>query len=72
MPLSKDNLEIMIQPGRYSNASDYARDLIRRDQEHNDKIAHMQILVTEAIESGVSNKSMDEVLTQARKMSGVS
>lgn len=55
--------------GRYSNASDYIRDLIRRDQERNDKIGHMQMLVTEALESGISNKSMNDILNQARNMS---
>ena len=52
--------------GRYSNASDYVRDLIRRDQERADKIAAMQRLVDEAEDSGVSAKSMDEMLAAAR------
>ena len=44
--------------GRYSNASDYVRDLIRRDQERAGKIANMQRLVDEARSSGVSTESM--------------
>ncbi|USQ96230.1 type II toxin-antitoxin system ParD family antitoxin [Caulobacter sp. RL271] len=52
--------------GRYSNASDYVRDLIRRDQERADKIAAMQRLIEEAEESGVSPRSMSEVLAAAR------
>ena len=52
--------------GRYSNASDYVRDLIRHDQERADKIAAMQRLVDEAEDSGVSAKSMDEMLAAAR------
>ncbi|MEQ9795817.1 type II toxin-antitoxin system ParD family antitoxin [Parvibaculum sp.] len=63
----KDWVEAQAETGRYSNASDYVRDLIRRDQERQDKIAHMQGLVTQALESGVSDKSMDEILTEARK-----
>ena len=62
-------VEDQSQLGRYSNASDYIRDLIRRDQERNDKIGHMQMLVTEALESGVSHKSMDDILNKARTMS---
>ena len=50
---------------RYSNASDDVRDLIRRDQERAAKIAHMQLLVTEGLESGVSNRSMDGILQKA-------
>ncbi len=63
----KDWVEAQAETGRYSNASDYVRDLIRRDQERQDKIAHMQGLVTRALESGVSDKSMDEILNEARK-----
>ena len=38
--------------GRYSNASDYVRDLIRRDQDRQQAIAELQQLITEGIESG--------------------
>ena len=67
----KDWVEVQTRSGRYGNASDYVRDLIRRDQERSGKIAHMQALVTEALESGVSGKSMDEILKEARGMSEV-
>jgi len=62
----KDWVEGQARSGRYSNASDYVRDLIRRDQERNDRIARMQMLVTEALDSGASPKSMDEILQDAR------
>ena len=51
--------------GRYSNASDYVRDLIRRDQERAGKIANMQRLVDEARSSGVSTESMADIRTRA-------
>ena len=53
--------------GRYSNASDYVRDLIRRDQERAEKIAAIQHLVDEAEASGISNKSMQDLLVEARR-----
>ena len=34
--------------GRYSNSSDYVRDLIRREQVKAEKIAHWQVLIDEA------------------------
>jgi antitoxin ParD1/3/4 len=61
----KDWVEIQAQSGRYGNASDYVRDLIRHDQERKDKIAYMQTLVDEALESGISEKSVAEILKQA-------
>ena len=55
------------QTGRYSNASDYVRDLIRRDQERVSKLAELQRLITEGLESGISDRSIGDVLEAARK-----
>lgn len=63
-------VEEQAETGRYSNASDYVRDLIRRDQERADKIATMQRLIDEAEAGGVSTKSMSEILTAARQKAG--
>jgi len=59
-------VEEQAKTGRYSNISDYVRDLIRRDQERAAKVAHMQLLVTEGLESGVSGRSMGDILKDAR------
>lgn len=48
----KDWVERQADTGRYANASDYVRDLIRRDQEKAAKIAHWQQLIAEAEASG--------------------
>ena len=53
------------QYGYGVNASDYVRDLIRRDQERAGKIANMQRLVDEARSSGVSTESMADIRTRA-------
>jgi antitoxin ParD1/3/4 len=58
-------VESQTQSGNYSNVSDYVRDLIRHDQDRKDKITNMQMLVTEAVEGGVSNKSMKDILKKA-------
>lgn len=67
----KDWVISQTETGRYSNASDYVRDLIRRDQERHEKIAEMQRLVTEGRESGVSEHSMSEIRDIARREAGV-
>lgn len=59
-------VEAQAKSGRYGNASDYMRDLIRHDQEREMKIAHMQKLVDEAIASGVSDLTFDQVIERAR------
>lgn len=67
----KDWVEGQAQTGRYSNASDYVRDLIRRDQEKAAKIANLQRLIEEGEESGVSPLSMEEIRANARRRAGV-
>lgn len=62
----KDWVEAQTRTGRYSNASDYVRDLIRRDQERAEKIARMQALVTEGLESGISDQTMDDIAAAGR------
>ncbi len=63
----KDWVEAQTKSGRYSNASDYVRDLIRRDQERAGKLAELQKLLTDGLESGVSDRKIDEVLKAARE-----
>lgn len=61
----KDWVEAQARSGRYANASDYVRDLIRRDQERNDKIAAMQRRVDEGLKSGVGDRTKDELFAAA-------
>ena len=57
----KDWVEQQSASGRFSNASDYVRDLIRRDQQQAAKIAHIQRLVDDGIASGQGQRSMAEI-----------
>lgn len=58
--------EAQADTGKYSNTSDYVRDLIRRDQERAEKIAAMQAIVTRSIASGISDLTMQDILEKAR------
>jgi antitoxin ParD1/3/4 len=53
--------------GRYTNTSDYVRDLIRKDQDTSIKIQQMQAMVTKGLESGVGSRSMEELAQVARQ-----
>ena len=59
-------VEAQAQTGRYSNASDYVRDLIRRDQEQADRLAALQRYLDEAEASGTSSRSVKEIVAEAR------
>lgn len=63
----KEWVEAQTRTGRYSNASDYVRDLIRRDQERSDRLAELQRLLAEGLESGVSDRSKEDILRAARE-----
>ncbi|KQT19668.1 hypothetical protein ASG40_02245 [Methylobacterium sp. Leaf399] len=68
----KDWVEARARTGRYSTASDYVRDLIRRDQERADRIADLQTLVSEGLESGESGRSRDDIARLSRDMAAAS
>lgn len=64
----KEWVESQTATGRYANASDYVRDLIRKDQERAAKIASMQKLVDEGLASGPGESaSVDEIFERARR-----
>ena len=64
----KDWVEAQARTGRYSNASDYVRDLIRKDQERAEAHEELQRLETEAIASGISTRTMAEIREEARAL----
>lgn len=63
----KSWVEAQTETGKYSNSSDYVRDLIRRDQLRADKIAHMQTLVTQGLESGISDKTPRDIRRRVKQ-----
>lgn len=65
-------VEVQAEAGRYANASDYVRDLIRRDQERNDKIAAMQRFVDDGLKSDTGNRSRNALFAEAVKRAEMS
>ena len=61
-------VEAQTKDGRYSNASDYVRDLIRRDQDRQSAIAELQSLVDESVASGAPQRfDMEAFLRRKRE-----
>jgi antitoxin ParD1/3/4 len=60
----KQWVEEQVETGRYGNSSDYVRDLVRRDQERAEAREKLQQMVDQALASGVSQKSPEELLEQ--------
>tara|TARA_B100000315_G_scaffold192711_1_gene183152 strand:+ start:407 stop:652 length:246 start_codon:yes stop_codon:yes gene_type:complete len=49
------------ESGKYSNASDYVRDLIRQDQEYRESLQRLQSALDDGVESGVSDRAVDDI-----------
>jgi len=49
----------------YKDASDYVCDLIRKDQEKEQKINNISIAVQEAMESGISSHTIEDLFDLA-------
>ncbi|MGZ5051814.1 MAG: type II toxin-antitoxin system ParD family antitoxin [Methylobacter sp.] len=62
----RDWVQTQIQAGKYSSSSDYVRDLIRRDQEARQQQQILQNAITEGLKSGISDRSMDDLLKDAQ------
>ena len=61
-------VEAQISVGRYGNVSEYFRDLVRRDQESRESaIAELRSLIEQAEASGISQRTLPEVLEAARQ-----
>jgi antitoxin ParD1/3/4 len=59
-------VELRTSRGRYANASDYVRDLIRQDREREEALSDLRTLIQQGIDSGVSEQSFDEIIGEAR------
>jgi antitoxin ParD1/3/4 len=58
----KDWVESQVKTGRYANASDYVRDLIRQDQDSRQALIDA---LEEGAASGVSPRTIDEIWQSA-------
>jgi antitoxin ParD1/3/4 len=60
-------VEAQTEDGRYANSSDLIRDLIRREQVKQQKIAALNKKIEEAYASGFTGKSIEQVMADAWK-----
>lgn len=59
-------VEAQTADGKYANSSDLIRDLIRREQVKQEKIAALNVLLEEGEASGYVEMSVDELLQSVR------
>jgi antitoxin ParD1/3/4 len=64
----KDWVEQQVATGRYANSSDVMRDLVRKEQEREDRKAEFDRLVAEGLDSPRVEITRDELLTRMRRV----
>ena len=66
--------ESRVAEGRYSSTSDYVRDLVRRDQEREEKRRVLQAAIDEGLASPISDRDpfdyLDELRASVRDAAG--
>jgi antitoxin ParD1/3/4 len=60
-------IKSQIDSGNYGNDSEYLRELIRLDQEYKNKIAMLRSALIEGEKSGVTDRSMADILNDAKE-----
>lgn len=63
--------EARVAEGRYSSTSDYVRDLVRRDQEYAEKLVALQAAIDAGRASGVSDRTIEDIIADRRKRDGL-
>lgn len=59
-------MKTQVQEGRYGDEGDYIRDLIRRDQDDQKKLASLRSAIAYGRASGVSKLTVSEIITEAQ------
>ena len=63
----RDWVEEQVKSGKYASTSDYIRDLIRHDQDRQDKRKALIEALIEGEDSGVSTRSVPDILEDVRR-----
>ena len=63
----RDWVEEQVKGGKYASTSDYIRDLIRHDQDRQDKRKALIEALIEGEDSGVSTRSVPDILKDVRR-----
>ena len=68
----KDLIELRVKEGEYADATDYLRDLVRRDCAHLPPpeltIEEVRRIVDEARKGGVSKRTIDEIVAEGDRI----
>tara|TARA_R110001599_G_scaffold258975_2_gene459264 strand:+ start:256 stop:531 length:276 start_codon:yes stop_codon:yes gene_type:complete len=58
-------IKSQIARGEFTNDSEYIRDLVRRDQSQQDRLATLRAAIAEGLDSGTSDQSLEAIWNAA-------
>lgn len=59
--------EARVAQGRFGDPQEYVRELVRRDREDEEKLARLQAAIDEGRRSGVSKRTIEDVIADGRR-----
>jgi antitoxin ParD1/3/4 len=62
-------IKSQIARGEFTNDSEYIRDLVKRDQSQQDRLASLRAAIAEGLDSGTSDQSLDDIWKAAEDRS---
>ncbi|AUW59502.1 type II toxin-antitoxin system ParD family antitoxin [Sphingobium sp. SCG-1] len=62
----KNWAETRVAEGRYSSTSDYVRDLMRRDQEAEEKLRNLRAMIEEGLASPETDATIESIIADSR------
>lgn len=60
-------IKAQIEAGEFTNDSEYLRNLVRQDQANNAKFFELKRALNDGLESGISNKTLPEIMEAVEK-----
>ncbi len=57
-------IKLRVQSGDFTNDSEYIRDLVRKDQEENMKLAELKAAIDDGLQSGRSNLKISDIIAK--------
>lgn len=56
-----------VTPGGFADASDYVRDVVRRDRAYEEKLTLLQTAIDEGRASPISERTIEDIITEGRR-----
>lgn len=56
-----------VTPGGFADASDYVRDVVRRDRAYEEKLGRLQVAIDEGRASPISERTIEDIIADGRR-----